>query len=145
MTDQITHDNYHFNQPPATIHSRPSTTALSTVSTALQPKSPSYIHAGGHPIKLNDTITAGKSPVDQASDFMRDYQANYQNRYKSRSNLKGEGLVYVPPLPPPIPGQCKTPTMARSEGRPAKSDIHQIYAQIPKVDKSSFYFPNSGA
>ncbi len=92
-------------------------------------------------MKLNDTITAGKSPVEQASDFMRDYVANNQNRYKSRSSLKGEGLVYVPPPPPPVPGQFSK--QGRSEsGQKPKSEIHTIYAQIPKVDKSSFYFPN---
>lgn len=121
---------------------------MSTTSTALNPRLTQHF-ASGNPIKLTDTVTAGRSPVDQASDFMRDYSANNQNRYKNRSTLKGEGLVYVPPPPPPIPGYCKTP-IAKSEGRlmPPRAPvegIHQIYAQIPKVDKSSFYFPNSGA
>jgi hypothetical protein len=111
----------------------------------MAPKLASTIYS--NPIKLNDTITAGKSPVEDASEFMKDYLANNQNRYKNRSTLKGEGLVYVPPPAPPVPGASNRGTLGRtkSEVRPAKADIHQIYAQIPKVDKSSFYFPNSGA
>ena len=93
----------------------------------MNPKLTAHIHGGGNPIKLNDTITAGRSPVDQASDFMKDYLANNQNRYKNRSTLKGEGLLYVPPPPPPVPGMAQI-ARARSEVRPSptasKLDIH---------------------
>jgi hypothetical protein len=107
MTGQITQQNYHFKDEPK--HSRPSTaTKQSTTSTKIVQKQASSIERSANDIKvLVDTVTGGLSPIDQASEFMKDYLLNNQMRYKSRSVLKGEGLLYVPPPPPPIPSLLK--------------------------------------
>ena len=69
---------------------------LSASNTIVQLKSEPFIsQQTTDTLELANTLTSGKTPVQMAKEYIKDYYKNHK-RYKRNSKFKNDGLAYLP-------------------------------------------------